>query len=206
MQTQSASEAFNAARNVALQRVAGALENYLKRKRLSVKAFNEEVLKVGPKNTAIYGWLSQRNLPSAQYIPALASALHVGRWYFTPQISNGTAQDGPVDGAAGVAGGVAEAAVEPAEKTAEELLDELLELPETPPVSPVRDRVVHARNPRSVPRQGACKTADRPNFLSYQGHADGTATVVYTADCVRVQRLFVSLAQVGSDVIKIDEA
>lgn len=203
MQTQSASEAFNAARNVALQRVAGALENYLKRKRLSVKAFNEEVLKVGPKNTAIYGWLSQRNLPSAQYIPALASALHVGRWYFTPQVSNGAAQGDPVDGAVGVAGGVAEAAVEPAEKTADELLDELLGVTVAPLDPPVRRRAASAR---SVPRQEACETADRPNFLSYQGHADGTATVVYTADCVRVQRLFVSLAQVGSDVIKIDEA
>jgi hypothetical protein len=202
--------------------VADALGKYLRRKKLTVREFNEQILHVSPRNVVAYNWLAMRGLPSAQYIPLLARTLGKPQRFFEvhaepeapaptpaptpPPTTNGNGSGEP----SGVAGAAAQAAVD--------ALDELFDGAAAAAPGAPQSSVVHAREPRVilrernqlVPARQVAEILDGPakNSLTYWSNGDGTATVtmLYTADRIAAQRVFAALAELSVDAQKKDEA
>lgn len=65
--------------------VARALQKYLRDNHLTVRQFNETVLKTKPQSVVAYNWIAGRGLPGAEYIPTLAKALSKDEAFFKPR-------------------------------------------------------------------------------------------------------------------------
>jgi hypothetical protein len=161
--------------------VGAALKAYLASKNMTVRSFNEEVLKVRPNSVVAYNWLAGRGLPSNEYIRILAKTLDKPEEFFRVAVK--TAK-------------VAKSGNGHAKKPAQITPEAQAALDSPPPVS----SVVTARNPRQIRAEQLAKAAvtravrianveeapdeaPRKNSLVYMTNDDGTASVFlsYTA-------------------------
>ena len=194
-------EAVTEARN----EVANALKRYLRRKGMKVREFNQQVLGIKPNSITPYAWIGARGLPSQQYIPLLAKALHKPAAFFQPRAdavaeTNGANSEVPVtnDNAAVT------------DSDAALVFDVVADTGKTP-LTEKTPVIVHARNPRTIARERAALAAPNTvaevlegpphNSLIYWSHSDGSATVtmLYRTDRKAAQKIFRKLSKLGVD-------
>lgn len=65
--------------------VARALQKYLKDHSLTVRQFNEQVLRTKPQSVVAYNWIAGRGMPGPDYIPILVEALGKDEAFFRPR-------------------------------------------------------------------------------------------------------------------------
>jgi len=187
-------------RKAAAARVSKAIKNYLRRNKMTVREFNENVLHIKSTHTAPYTWIAGRGLPSAQYVQILSAAMKVPASFFAPRA--GDVSERPV----GVAGGAAMLEPEPADLVLEEAesdLEEILSATEPPNR---QTAIVQAKSPRKIDQERTYR-ASCDNVLSFTGNNDGTSTVTlrYTDSSAAVQKVFLALAGMDINLARKDE-
>lgn len=65
--------------------VARALQRFMKEQNLTVRQFNEQVLKTKPQSVVAYNWIAGRGMPGPDYIPILVEALGKDEAFFKPR-------------------------------------------------------------------------------------------------------------------------
>lgn len=174
--------------------VARALQRFLKEHNLTVRQFNEQVLRTKPQSVVAYNWIAGRGMPGPDFIPILVEALGKDATFFRPRVEVvRAAPQRPVepqaDPDAVVAAAAAEEAVQASQNppkatpqpTPDEAMNEIAKGVKAMWGRSYNDPAVRVqKHTRRRPKNSTEKTrALTRNTLTYTANGNGIATIKF---------------------------